>query len=478
MLSTTYAVWALDTYTRPVPEVPQVKKPSDLHDVYSYSVAAQIHRTLFKLDGNRELQPSLVEKFSVLEKGMEYELKLGEWYFHNGVRLKASHVKASLEDLVLNKGPSYSYLKNIVGYRELMGGAGGGMAGLRVVSVNTIRIVLERPDPTLLRNLAEIYFYIWDLDAGPKNGLGRYRVSKESGTMLELRKTIKGGGGPDRLVFLKRDTERATTEYQLGKVDDLFFYSLSENSISKSLANISHVVRAQTPRTYYMALNSETVANIAERRGLSLALNREKLVKNCFPAEKLSNSWVPPGFAGHDESSGITEEKGEQILPNKTLSIAVVESIGGESCLRKSIKTFLLRAGVSSNVRVVSLKELMQLWISKSIDGFVAYMDGDTSDDFFSPISPDSGFLLGVKTDNDFKTLHEAYSTAATLEDRHRYASALARHIRDLFTVIPLFHPKPVLLYSNRYRRLETQFKSPPLVPIEAFELWQNKKNL
>ncbi|MER3399504.1 MAG: hypothetical protein C4316_13435, partial [Chloroflexota bacterium] len=101
------------------------------------------------------IMPDLAESWEVSPDGKVYTFHLkGGVKFHHGKPFKAEDVKASFERIIWPP-------KGIVSPRR---GAFGAVEGIEVVDEYTVRFVLNRPNPSLLANIAQGWNVIYPRD--------------------------------------------------------------------------------------------------------------------------------------------------------------------------------------------------------------------------------------------------------------------------------------------------------------------------
>lgn len=463
-------------YRRPLPESPKVADPSTLIDLFSYSLAYQMHATLFRFDESYAVTSYLVKAFEVSRDQKTYQFTLRAVRFHDGTLLNAGHVVASLENALRRRANNHAGFRFLVGYSDFVDGKSPHLAGLvqpAGAPPDQVKMVLTEADPDWLGKLTDLGFSIWD-QKNPANGLGPFRLESQGPTEVVLKRADNGivptkVGSPTgvRLTVMKRDD--AVACFRKGRCDDLFFYSVPEADIVEYQAS-SHVQSVKFPRTCYLALNARNVADPRLRSDLVGAVVVADLVESCFTGDTPTYDLMPPGFIGHLNAAGPTKEK---VAPKKShkgppLKIAISESIGGGKCLADYLRK-TVGAVHPIEVSILPISKIVPAWRKSEIDGVAAFNEGTSSLDYFGDFAPKSNYPLGNPHDKKFEPLLQRFLQAPDPEQKQKTAGELATHILEEKTFLPLFHPKIYFVYHRRFKKLTTPFKAAALLPITEF---------
>ena len=115
LLSFNNSIFSL-TYNRPIPEVLNLKDIAFLKDVFSVSLAIQIHSTLFKMDQFNIPRQNLIDNFTVSNDGLNYYFTLKKMTFHDNSILDSKTVLSNflfyLENILYLYQKIHLYLIN------------------------------------------------------------------------------------------------------------------------------------------------------------------------------------------------------------------------------------------------------------------------------------------------------------------------------------------------------------------------------
>lgn len=146
-----------------------------------------LYSGLVAFDAQMKLIPDLAESW-VTTDGMTYLFKLRRnAHFHNGRTVIAQDFIYSWERAANPKTQSntvLTYLGDIVGVREMMGGKADHIDGLRAVDDYTLQVTIDAPKPYFLLKLTYQTAFVLDrenVESGPEwyrtpNGTGPYRL--------------------------------------------------------------------------------------------------------------------------------------------------------------------------------------------------------------------------------------------------------------------------------------------------------------
>lgn len=468
-------------YTRPVPELPLFQDPAVVNDLYTYSMIFQVHAALFRMDEAQHPSPYLAEGFSVSTDQKVYSFRLRKVSFHNGKPVSARAVKLSLENAIRKHAVNFEAFSSIEGFGEFTSKRRSTITGIVGGSKDeTFEIRLIRPDPGLLNKLTDVRFAIWDVASNnPKIGAGPYSVASTAKSHIVLKRFQQKAlpdfqHGPDDLVYRKRNTSEAIADFHAKKVDDLFFYSLPEHVIT-NLKGEANVQSIYFPRTYFAVLHSDRLTQLKGRESILAQIDPQMLVKKCFPSNHATMNLVPPGFVGHQlEKEKAVERTRSQCQKRERLVFYVVESIGEEDCIVQFLNDALKNCAKSLVIQRQPLSTVIRAWQNSKVDGFLSYLEGESTVHYFGSFNPKADFRFGVREDKNFVSMFDRFDQAKDSYIKQTRAEELADYILKWNTFLPLFHPKSYLVYQKKFDRLKTPFQSAALIPVTDFKVNKN----
>ncbi len=199
--------------------------PAVTDDADSLAVSGLVYDGLTRLDAAGNLQPALATDWTVSDDQLDYVITLRQGVtFGSGAAFNADVVLANFNRWFdpadpLHGSQTYAgWSKFFLGFKgdvDSQGVAVSPFDGIEKVDEHTVLIHLNRPEPNLLQNLAQVQFAILDpaviasqgkatgTTAQSVNGTGAYRLSSwtESGLALAPNPNYWGGAPAGNLNF-------------------------------------------------------------------------------------------------------------------------------------------------------------------------------------------------------------------------------------------------------------------------------------
>ncbi len=454
-------------HRKPTPSLPQNFNPRTSIDNFSINAVLHIHRSLFKLKANVP-QPDLIESFDVSKDQLHVSLKVKGAHFHDGQMLTAKVSVASIESSIKSRTPGFENLSPISGFSQFLAGKTEHLAGLKVNGERDFSIGLDVPAPKLLTALSEYRFAIIPDNGDGRIGLGPYKI--ESADQIHVVLTHAeplSFGVPEKIEYIKADENAALAGFDSGQFHDLFAYTITKEKADKLTKN-AHIARIYSPRIYFFAINPRKVITREARSALMKQINREQLIGECYPSNRVENSVVPAGFLGY--SNGIRIEADQnRVSENLKLKIGVANGIGSDSCVLAQLRKQLGKTDLLAEL--LDTDTILQAWSRGQIDAFFAYIEADDTPEFFHLFNPNSSFNLGAPDDTQIEPMLKAYLKISKPELRHEQAVKLNAHIIRQKVILPIFSPETFLVYSNRYSRVQLGTKSVNFLAVSELRL-------
>ena len=157
-----------------------------------------------KFDKNNEIQPHLALSYDLSADGLTYTLSLDpDAIFQDGTPVTAADVKkawefGSMPEQQVSWGGLVNNLKDVQGIEVVKTGEGTTASGLQVVDTNTLKIVLNKPDPVYPKKLAQWLMGVWKAAQAEQDpdwvehpvGVGPFTVTADlDAKYIELQRT-------------------------------------------------------------------------------------------------------------------------------------------------------------------------------------------------------------------------------------------------------------------------------------------------
>lgn len=444
------------------PELPSENNPSKAYDVYSINMARQIHKTLFDIDAFGTPQPSLVSSFKVEQGGEIYKFELGVHHFSNGDRLRAIDVKESLENRILEKTPRYLSFKFVKGFEEFVQKKRKSLVGI-VAKGNMITINLERPDFKLLYALSDLRFAIVKKIDEKYLGLGDYVTlsSKHDRLVLELRRKHKG---VTQVVYT---TKCYTPENTKAHIIHLFGYRKKCNK--EKLKKISYL----SFKDYLIHLNPDKL-EYNDRKIIYQLINKQELLKLCYPNQKESLNFVPAGYAGYSKllKKPKVEIKKQENLGKRKVKVWIAKGILNAKCVKNYLEKVL--GNLNAEIKIKETSSINKSWLRSELDVIVWYVESEQFLDHISYFTPSSSFQLGIR--NMTPSLSKLLNKSKTIKEYFSSMRNYSQKVLDSLTVIPLFKPKDFIFLSEGIKIQNSLISSPTYLNFNKFKFDDDEK--
>lgn len=290
--------------------------------------------TKIGIKGKTEL--ALAEKIEISSDRKKYTFYLKEAYWSNGDRITAIDFEKSWKDVLSPEFPSLNPhllypIKN--GYNAKMGLVSTSEIGVKAINEKTLIVDLEYPTPYFLELTAFCTYF-------PIN----QKVARRDPLWAENASTIVSSG-PFMMKEWKKDFEiivaknpyhRNNNKIQL---DEIFVTFVKDDSVSMQLFEkkeidivggffskipvetltsnhfSGHKKISQVPSSVYCSFNTDQfpLNNKNIRKGLSLAINRQAIVKYItHSGEQVATQIVPPTLKWGDDDMMLSSHNPEQ----------------------------------------------------------------------------------------------------------------------------------------------------------------------
>jgi peptide/nickel transport system substrate-binding protein len=455
------AGWGSDTLIYARAQDSATLDPSLAQDEESYKVISNIFEGLVRFKpGTTEIEPSLAEAWRVSPDGREWTFFLRKNVkFHDGTPFNSEAVRFSIERQMPPQRPDN------IAYASFTFGM---VDKILTPDPYTVKFLLKYPYAPFLYNLA-MPFSAPIVSPAPASTLGEETGDRPVGT------------GPYRFIEWKkgkRITLKENKDYW-GKAPDCpnLVFTVIKNSRLRSLAlklGFADIIDGITPGdTHFLEQKGFKVLqkpgldlnylgfftdkkpfdDLAVRKAVSMAIDREKIVKDLFQGASLeANGPLPPGVLGYDpngrplpyDPDGAKEllarngyPEGMKITLITYAAARPYNPAGGEK-LAKSLQADLTRAGIETELKVYPWHEYKEALLKEEGNAFLYgwISDNGDPDNFLYTLLSSTQIENGLNTaryrNNEFDLLlvrAQQETEPALREQMYRKAVKIA--IRD-----------------------------------------------
>jgi oligopeptide transport system substrate-binding protein len=242
--------------------------PKELGDVYSATVAAQVHRGLLFYGTNLTPMPDLAESWTISRDGLEFIFRIRAGArFHNGRTVTADDFIYTFQRIFTpggDPGLAGQFLSVIEGAEEYHAGRVSRIRGLTALSDRSLRIRLARPDAS----------FLWALAMSQAAVVPREEVERLGNAGFAARPV---GCGPFRIVSVAEDriVLAASSDYYSRRawVDSLIFLMPGDHNAERDVRGLleSEWDIAEIPGSHREKLSRSGKVRLISRRELSLS---------------------------------------------------------------------------------------------------------------------------------------------------------------------------------------------------------------
>ncbi|HEX7880701.1 MAG TPA: ABC transporter substrate-binding protein [Candidatus Eisenbacteria bacterium] len=291
--------------------------PLPLGDVYSATVAAQIHRGLLFYGTNLTPMPDLAESWTISRDGLDYVFRLRQGArFHNGRDVTMKDVIFTFERTFApggDPGLAGPFLSVIDGAEEFAAGKATRIKGITALSDRNLRIHLKRPDAHFLWALAMTpaavvpkaeFLAMGEAEfARHPIGCGPFRLLSSTDKALTLvawRNYYRRAAWLDTLVFVTATaSDHAATvkgllsnQYDIAEVPGLHREKVARSSTVR-------LVSRRELALSFLGLNVrlEPFTDPKVRQALALGVDREAILRLNPSGQVVATGVLPPGMS-------------------------------------------------------------------------------------------------------------------------------------------------------------------------------------
>ncbi|HEX5808049.1 MAG TPA: peptide ABC transporter substrate-binding protein [Anaerolineales bacterium] len=274
---------------------------------------------LVSLDPSLRLTPDLAERWEVSPDGTVYTFYLREnARFHDGRPVTAEDVVYSWERAAspeLASDSVLTYLGDIVGVREMVGGEADHIRGLQILDVHTLQVTIDAPKPYFLLKLTFATTYILDkanVESGEEwyrtpNGTGPYRLvewTRFERKVYEANRDFYLGAPSIPYIVVLLYAGEGQRLYESGEIDITGIYSVER--FSDPSEPLHRELRTGVSLcTSYVVFDTTRPPfdDLDVRKAFSMAFDRQQYLDVVFDGHALPASGLyPPGLPGFNSA--------------------------------------------------------------------------------------------------------------------------------------------------------------------------------
>ncbi|MDI6802097.1 MAG: ABC transporter substrate-binding protein [Thermodesulfovibrionales bacterium] len=356
---------------------PSTLDPALITDVSGASIAAKLFNGLVKLNGDLEVIPDIAERWEVAKDGLKYRFFIRRGVtFHNGRKVNAMDFKFSFER-VLNpktRSPNTWVFDRVQGAKKFIEGKDREVSGFKIINDYAFEIILDRPFSPFLNMLTMTAAYVVPKEEVEREGYDFPSEPVGSGPFI-LKSWL-----PNRELLLKvndRYFDRkplirgivyriipedltAITEFELGNIDVIYLPASAYSTFKNDKSWSRNLISFKGLNTYYLGMNTSRPPfdNINLRRAISLAIDREKILRTLYegrgrlaagPVPDLLRKWEIKETLGYNpkEAKEIIKREGASGLKINMHVTADQEVVD----LAEVVQSFLSEAGMNVNIK-------------------------------------------------------------------------------------------------------------------------------
>jgi ABC-type transport system substrate-binding protein len=466
--------------------------------------------------GTTELVPDLAESFTVSDDGLTYTFKLRHGVkFHNGREMTAADVKYSLERTCnpATQSPGAGYYGALAGFDDFQAGKAKELAGVQAPDDYTVKIVLSRPDSTILHLMALNFSYVVPkevaeaegADFGHKPvGTGAFKVTEwTSGQSitLERNKDYFKPGVPklDRINFqIGQEPVVNLLRLQKGEIDfpgDMVPPAKFTEVMNDPNWNKQVIVADQLQTGYVtMNVNIKPFDNVKVRQAVNMAINKDRIVQVINNRAVPANQPLPPAMPGYDKGfkgyaydvEGAKAKLKEAGLADGFETDLYVANTDPQPRIAQAIQQDLAAIGIKANIRAQDQGTVIAAGGKKDgapmiwSGGMAWIADFPDPSNFYTVIlgcagAVDGGWNWSWYCNKDLDKRADEANAMTNPADADKRAAAWGKIFTDLMTDAPwapVFNEKAYIIHSKRIDGPEGVFADPIHIPINYDEVY------
>lgn len=487
-------------------ESPTTLDVNDVRNSSEFQILTQVQeglvRTYTDKNGKERIEPAGAKSWKITDGGRVYTFKLRDYKWSDGKEVTAqNYVDSVIRLLDPKKAFAYAFfaydIKNAQKYYE--GKAKAEDVGVKALDDKTFQVTLEKPTPQFNKKFGFVALFPIRLDVikkGGENYATNEKAQVYSGPFV-IDKWVK-----DNSLVLKKNpnywdaknihlnTVNFKTADEISTQASLFQSKQADVVIGKQQQYIKkwadeakqgkiQYVHGNQPSTSYIVFNQQTggpsglLKNAKIRQALSLAIDREDLVKNVFGRYTPAYGLIPNGiqvgskdyrsdvaeplkpladqYNSKDKLQDLFKEGLKELGVQKDLSdIQLTLITTGEDALSKSEQEYYQQnweknLGVKVKLEVLETKLFVARRNANKYDLLLNGWNGDYNDPttFVDMWTTNNGFskFFGFYSDKEYDKLFKSLDGVTDDTQREKiFADLEKRLIADDAGVVPVYY--------------------------------------
>ena len=490
------------TYRFPLMNNPSTLDPASVQDNYGETLVHQLFDGLIRFDPYLTVLPALAETWKVDDKGKRYRFVLREnARFHNGRQVTAEDVIFSISRLIrVDRPPAIlPHLLKINGAKEYRDHETERIKGLEPIDDRVLLVRLKEPHTPFLTALGMCYAKIVPkkeiIQQGDRFwqnpvGSGPFRfVSWEKNKAIRLERFSAYYDGESFLdkihymVYPGGEIERVLADFQEDRLEEMPVYGKIRQELSAQ-SGLQWFHRPSLSFLFYGIRENHPLLKDPEiRKALSLAIDREKLVKQVYKGQfEPARSILPPGMPGyHRESLPMVQdidqarERIKKALGKDADSMKPLEIVSAiQSSFAKAELKFIreswARLGIPIEIKFITDWQAFEAYLKSEavqIYRYAWFADMPDPDSFLYPLFASDSPVNFMQYHN--KEVDRMLQTARGITDpvkRMEMYQQIEKIIITSAPLIPLFYLSVDRVYQSTVRGIQVSALGAHTMPL------------
>jgi ABC-type transport system substrate-binding protein len=312
-----------EVFRYPIVTSPTSLDPGVVQDGDTIDVLQQVFEGLVGWGEDNRVTPVLAESWTVSDDGRTYTFKIKpDAKFSSGRAVTAEDFKFCIErncDPKFSSPTAGTYLADIVGVREKLGGKATEVSGVKVIDPQTLAITIDAPRPYFLGKLTYPTAFVFDREkvTDPTKeinqitelvGTGPYTYAEfVPDQIIKLAANPGYHGGAPKVAGIERpvvkDPSKRLSLYKAGELDLTMLERQDIKGVEADAELKDHLKLFDRPALWYIGLNTNmypALKDVRVRQAIAQAIDIDEIVNNLLGGvNKKADGIVPPGVFGY-----------------------------------------------------------------------------------------------------------------------------------------------------------------------------------
>lgn len=419
-------------YRMPLPDKVQTLNPRWVRALADDQILKSIFDPLIIVDEDGYLKPNVCYRWEISQDFKEYTFFIRkDVLFHDGWPLTAKDILFSFHHEGKKPTLIHKIFSPIEGYDDYYDGKSTAISGVVALDDYTVKIRLKKPIATFLYTLANGKFVILPVnfhgvgeDVFFKKPVGTGPYVFQSWNDNELKMKANPGyfgnrGHIREFVFTTMDKKKALAAFERREVDDLTAYKVLPSDIKRSDVNIFEG-KAFSTQLLFFNVKKEPLSNAYLRLAIRAAVDKEKLVKECYPHDDVATGVIPKGLVGAIDNPHMFDDLNESVdfylskagMNRKKLPKMILMRLTEmkDDCYKPTMDKMFRENGLSIEVEFVSFEEcvrrinandyyMLSEWLSvRNVEpiNIINFFDGRSTHNLPNVNDPDINRLIDI----------------------------------------------------------------------------------